>query len=264
MEPDMTVDDFDEIDEIDAPKDVPEDVDGFEAGPPGEGDDGEKPGESPDEGGNDTDHALDGDAPAAGADYDYRTEQELASIETEFERLAQQAAQLQQMVDVDPVNYDSEADYNHALMEASAAMGQLRALEGSSQGLAQKLTDLKVKAWQTQVEKGRREIKDFEEVLSSRNFAPESHVAEMLARHPQGYRLAYQLAKRPADLRRVNGLPPMAAAMELGRLSALGTTRTAPVKKVSQAPKPVKPVRGRPAAAADASWSQLEKALGYR
>ncbi len=194
---------------------------------------------------------------------DERYEDDLASIETQFDQMAQQAAALQQMMEVDPAQFDNEAEYNQALMRASAAEGQLQMLEVNGQGLAQRLSDMKVGAWKRQMDQGRKEFKDFEDVVTGKGFAPEPHLAEMIARMPRGYKVAYQLAKSPSVVRRLNGLSPIAAAMELGRMSAGRGKAKRP--NISRAPKPVRPIRGGGGSSHGdgVSFKQLEKQLGF-
>jgi len=66
-----------------------------------------------------------------------------------------------------------------------------------------------------------------------------------------GVALAYQLAQNPAELRRIAALPPLKAAVEIGKLEAAFAKQATPAEeeaepeiKVSSAPKPFKPVNG--------------------
>lgn len=65
--------------------------------------------------------------------------------------------------------------------------------------------------------------------------------------------LMYALAKNPDEYERINKLPPLAAARELGRLEAGLKTQVAPKKtekKKTKAPEPVTPIRGATAGSA--------------
>jgi hypothetical protein len=198
---------------------------------------------------------------------DQHLENEFSSIESQYEQMAAQAAQLQKLADIQPENYHTEHEYNRAMSQAAAAQGQLQMLQTNGEALVQRMQQMKVQAWQGQVDKGRAEYRDFDQVISGQNFQPAAHIAEALARVPQGYKLAYNLAKSPARMRRLNNMSPMAAAMELGReLGRMGQTKGQRQSgRISKAPPPPRRLKGGGGGGGgEMSDAALEKKLGYR
>lgn len=99
---------------------------------------------------------------------------------------------------------------------------------------------------------------DFQDVAAAAlhqgvRFVP--HVADFILQHPLGHDVAYELLKQPDELRKISFLPPLAAAVELGRLvsrlEAAPVTGPAPKAPISKASPPPKPVGASPTATDD-------------
>lgn len=100
--------------------------------------------------------------------------------------------------------------------------------------------------WQRQVDAGRKEFGDFEEVAFS---APISEsVARIVAESEMGAKLAYYLGTNPAEARRISALPATSAARELGKLE-VKLSAPPPPKKTTAAPPPPPTVNGGSSAA---------------
>lgn len=82
---------------------------------------------------------------------------------------------------------------------------------------------------------------DFDDVVESVH-VPVSHALQQaLLTSEHGPAIMYQLAKNPAELARINALPPFDAAREIGRLEAKASVTPAPAKTVKPAPRPPVP-----------------------
>lgn len=93
---------------------------------------------------------------------------------------------------------------------------------------------------------------DFDDALESVSDVPVSQaMQEALLTSEHGPAIMYQLAKSPAELARISALPPLKAALEIGRLDArlASSTATPPKPKPppSRPPAPPSPVSGSPA-----------------
>ena len=84
-------------------------------------------------------------------------------------------------------------------------------------------------------------IKDFDEVMGkAADMQIADYVAEAVQDSERGPEIFYHLAQHPDVADRLNGLSPLKAAMEIGRIEA---QLTAPaVKRASQAPVPITPI----------------------
>lgn len=93
---------------------------------------------------------------------------------------------------------------------------------------------------------------DFDDALASVSHIPvPPFIHQALLTAEQGPALMYQLAKNPAELARISALPPVQAALEIGRLDAKVSVAAAPktapkpVARKPAAPAPITPVTTR-------------------
>lgn len=92
-------------------------------------------------------------------------------------------------------------------------------------------------------DKARKVISDYDAVIASAKDAKVlPHVEGLLLESDKSALLAYHLAKNPDKLARLNAMPPVQAAREIGRLEARLSLPSA--NKVTKAPPPVASVRG--------------------
>lgn len=84
-------------------------------------------------------------------------------------------------------------------------------------------------------------IKDFDEVMGkAADMQIADYVAEAVQDSERGPEIFYHLAQHPEVADRLNGLSPLKAAMEIGRIEAQLSTPV--VKRTSQAPVPITPI----------------------
>lgn len=106
----------------------------------------------------------------------------------------------------------------------------------------ERIRDL-VEAYEDGQDAARKAIPDYDAALKSAKNAPVApHVEGLILESDKSALIAYHLAKNPEKLERLNAMPPVAAAREIGRLEArLSLPST---NKATSAPKPVAPVKG--------------------
>ena len=110
------------------------------------------------------------------------------------------------------------------------------------------------KTYEARLEQFKQTAQDFDDVMSE--FVADygninvPEVIQVAMESDVGPQLAYHLAKNTQDFERIAKLPPHRRLLELGKLEdriSAQSQKSAPVretKKVSEAPKPVQPVKG--------------------
>lgn len=112
---------------------------------------------------------------------------------------------------------------------------------------------------------------DFDEVVQSADVPVSQAVTEALLTSEHGPAIMYQLAKSPAELARINALPPLRAAMEIARLEAKASvtappkTAPKPASRKPSAPAPIVPVTARgPSSVKPVSEMSYEEYTAWR
>lgn len=150
-----------------------------------------------------------------------------------------------------PGDFENPEDFVEALadwkfeqkMKATEAEKGLNAQQKELEKKAQKL--------QKQVQEFSLKHDDFEELIEDINHIPVSPtIQEALLESENGAALMYELAKRPEEYEKINGLPPVKAATALGRFEAKYVSPSSDepeqtVKKKTTAPKPLSPVKSK-------------------
>jgi len=149
---------------------------------------------------------------------------------------------------------DEYAKKTHdALREADYWKQKALSSEGTKKELAEheaekadaKVASVNAESWQAKIEAARAEHPDYDQVVSKSSAHVEAHVASAVLESDLGPQIFRHFALNPEALEKLNGMSERAALKEIGRLEeslSKGETKAAPVKKVSSAPEPVKPV----------------------
>lgn len=115
----------------------------------------------------------------------------------------------------------------------------------------QQAQSAQLQSWKGKLAAAEAKYPDWEDVMEDASSAQMTlAMREVFLDSDLGADLVYHLAKNPAEAERIAKLNPTATARELGKIEAKLTTPAAPVKKVSNAPNPIRPVGGRAAAVA--------------
>jgi hypothetical protein len=96
--------------------------------------------------------------------------------------------------------------------------------------------------FQAKVQEYRSQTPDFDAVALNPSLPVTDAMAEIINGSENGPELLYQLGKNPAEAARIAALPPLMAAVELGKF-AVKASLPQP-KKLSSAPPPVEPLTG--------------------
>lgn len=166
--------------------------------------------------------------------------------------------------------FQDYADYVEALTDWKAGQKVNEALSARDAEKAKeaegRVKQSKAQIWEERQAATRAATPDYDEVVGLSEIQVAAHVAEALIDSDVGPALAYQLAKNPELAERINALPPLAAAREIGRLEASLSKPAvaAPENKVSKAPPPISPVGARSTPVSDPEKMSTDEWLKWR
>lgn len=154
-------------------------------------------------------------------------------------RLAEQEKTAQQVKD--PLEYGSDADHIAAVAKAAAEQVARESLKTQAEDAERRHAAVTEAAWQERVLPFREKAPDFDQVAYSHpHMTP--LMAEVIKTSEFGPEVAYHLGKNLSDAQRIAGLPPLMAAVELGRLSQRFAAPAAP--RTTGAPRPPTTLQG--------------------
>lgn len=119
----------------------------------------------------------------------------------------------------------------------------------------------KVKAWNSQLEKARDEIEDFDEVCAESEATVTPAMSSAILESDKGALIAYFLAKNPAEAERISKLSP---SKQAAAIVALEDKVAKPAKQPSKAPEPITPVGAKSEVEKDPSKMSDAEFAAYR
>lgn len=144
-----------------------------------------------------------------------------------------------------PEDFETHAEFVDALTDWKIEQRD-KAKEEQSQKAKLKTEHEKiVESHQARVKAFAEKTDDFEDVLESvDDVVPSPAVENLIVSSENGPELMYELAKNREEFLRINKLPPLQAAVAIGRLEAKlqKSSEEKPIKKITKAPKPITPV----------------------
>lgn len=159
-----------------------------------------------------------------------------------------------QLADFDyDIDAFSKAMSKHARKAAAFEARQLLQAEredqrkSAEQKQAEQQQNATLERWNSRAAEARKQLSDFDEVIEDGTPAfvaiPDSPskaiISQAFAESEKGAHLAYWMAKNPQQAERIAKLPPLSAAMELGRIEAsLAKPAQSQKQKVSTTPEP--------------------------
>ena len=143
-----------------------------------------------------------------------------------------------------PDSFETHAEYIEALTDWKIEQKEKAAKEQDQKTKLQTEQQNLLEAHSERVKSFAKQTKDFDDVIAEVDDVIASAVVqELIVSSDNGPALMYELAKNRAEFERINKLPPLAAARELGRLeSKLSEEKKPEPKKIPKAPKPLEPV----------------------
>lgn len=139
-----------------------------------------------------------------------------------------------------PEQFDDYGAYIEALTDWKADQAVSNRLQQRAQVQQQ---EARQTTWIERQAAARETMPDYEEVVGSSDTPLAAHVAETIIESEHGPALAYHFARNPDVLTRLNGMSPLQAAREVGRIeaslaSAASAAPTPPPARTTNAPKP--------------------------
>jgi hypothetical protein len=182
-----------------------------------------------------------------------------------------------------PDQFDDHGAYIEALTDWKAEQAVLKheatkAEEAAAKAKAQEAAT-KAKTWEERQGAARTAMPDYDDVVGNSDTPVAQHVIEALLESENGPGLVYHLAKNPEVAERLNGMSPLAAARELGKIEvslqkaaaagqgAANGEQGAPqkqAKEVSKAPTPVKPLGSGRATPVDLANASMDDYIAQR
>jgi hypothetical protein len=166
-----------------------------------------------------------------------------AEREASYWRGIAQQGQAQQSAPAAPIKptpdkYDDYGDYVEALTDWKTEQAVAKRMEQDS---TRKVAETRSQTFAERQVATRAVLPDYDAVVGASETPIANHVGEALMESDRGPELAYHFAKNPDVLQNLNGMTPMQAAREIGKLEATLSIKTAPVvpsKKLSTTPAP--------------------------
>lgn len=188
----------------------------------------------------------------------------IVQLETENERLRQRAQSLKAP---DPRRYTSDAEY---AADLAAYKVRKQDIEAESQRINADYTDAETtergafsESVDTFMAEGTEKYQDFQAVAKSDNLKVTTIMAEAIMESDLGVDVLYYLGKHPKEAAKIADLSPVAQARAIFGLEGKVKAQSAPPR--SEAPPPVKPVRGGSAAPAKpVSQMSMSEYAAYR
>lgn len=140
-----------------------------------------------------------------------------------------------------PASYDDYGDYVEALTDWKTEQAVAKAMEQDS---TRKVAEVRTHTFAERQVAARAVLPDYDAVVGASQTPVSNHVGDALMDSERGPELAYHFAKNPDVLQNLNGMTPMQAAREIGKLEATLGTKTVPTApaasavKLSTAPNP--------------------------
>jgi hypothetical protein len=143
----------------------------------------------------------------------------------------------------DPNKFDDNADYTVAKIEHSQTVREIAKSEKQIQEVEQEKTAAIAEAWKSRSAEYSAEVPDFDDIVYGKlNDRISSSTATMLAKMEAGPAVAYNLGKNLEEAARIERLPDLERAIELGLLA--GKLTTPAPRKVTTAPTPIDAISG--------------------
>jgi hypothetical protein len=151
---------------------------------------------------------------------------------------------------------DQFTDYDAYIKALATHAAKSAVSSAASETASQHVRTAEDTIWASKLAQTQSKIDDYSAVVgaSSQEVAP--HVVEAIKTAEHGPELVYHLAKHPEIAIKLNGMTPVSAAIELGRIEAtLGAPP--PPKPTSKAPDPVTPIAATRNTSIDLSTAEM-------
>lgn len=185
-----------------------------------------------------------------------------AAANKRVEELKERLAVFDIPTTLEPEAFDTDAEYTAALVQQGINKSKQSDLEHEAETIKANADAAKEAkeaaeqaAWSAKVAAVIPEMPDFEAVVSNPSLYVTDQTLSLLRSCDEGPKVAYHMAKNPHLFTKINALPPLDAARELGKLEVQVSAAPQP-KLISKAPPPVEILTGA-AGSAEVDLSKL-------
>lgn len=145
-----------------------------------------------------------------------------------------------------PETFDTHTEYVKAITAWTVKKEAKAAKEAENKEKLAEESKTAIQAHLDREKSFKKNVKDYDDVVAEvDDILATPAVTQAIVESDHGPELIYELAKNRAEFERINKLPPLAAARELGKLEAKFATseeKQSEPTKLTKAPKPIEPV----------------------
>ena len=170
-----------------------------------------------------------------------------------LEKSSQPQASEQPEEEPQPHQFSDAFEYAKALAEFTAEKALRERDKQEAQRKADEEKQKVMTAWAQKVEAAKAELPDFDDMIQSSDVVVNDAVRDAILESDIGPQILYHLAENPEIAEKLANAPVTSALRQLGKLEAKlekavetqqESTPSKPVAKKSNAPEPIKPLRG--------------------
>jgi hypothetical protein len=147
----------------------------------------------------------------------------------------------------DPTQYTDIGKYRDDLKEWATRDTKRQMEREAAETKARTEQETRVKTWQGRLEATKKELVDFDAVVSGSSVAVSDQVRDAILESELGPKILYHLAQNPDVADELSRLSVPSALRKLGKLEAQlenAPKPSTPIAQMSKAPAPISPVRG--------------------
>jgi len=178
----------------------------------------------------------------------------IAELEAQVKANAPKPVEAEELKRPSPKDFTDQDSYDKAMEAYEAKRDERTAARAAAAARAETLLAEQNRALAARIEAAKVDLPDFDEVISradKRTREPfPNHLRAAIAESDVGPKIAYHLAKNPAEESRILKLSPAVALMELGKIEASYSTKPAKAEakvtniETTKAPAPLVTVQG--------------------
>lgn len=180
-----------------------------------------------------------------------REKQARADLERRLQELENKANPKPEVVDEDarpdPSKFTDAFEYAEKLADWSARQAIKNKEKQEAEAKQNEERNKVVDSWKARQDKFATETPDYRDMIESSDISVPDHIRDAIIESDVGPQLLYHLAVNPEVAEKLNGMKPINALREIGKLETKLEKPKAeekPAHKVSKAPEPINPIKG--------------------
>lgn len=180
-----------------------------------------------------------------------REKQARADLERRLQELENKANPKPQEADEDarpdPAKFMDAFEYAEKLADWSARQAIKNKEKQDTEAKQNEERNKVVESWKSRQDNFAKETPDYRDMIESSDISVADHIRDAIIESEVGPHLLYHLASNPEVAEKLNGMKPINALREIGKLEAKlekSKAEEKPAPRVSKAPEPINPIKG--------------------